>query len=98
MRFPGLQPYANRHGGSGVTAWVRHGDLLVVEFGHGPVYVYAARAVGRPLFTALCDAALAGHGLSTLISREVGDRYAARFDDREDWSRTLAGRRSRAAH
>lgn len=82
---PGLEPYANHHGDSGVTAWAIVGDTLCVEFADGPVYVYAARDVGAASFRRLCAAARAGRGLSTAISREVGAGYLTRFESRAQW-------------
>lgn len=90
MTPPRLQRYANRHGDSGVTAWSIHAETLSVEFGYGAVYVYAARELGADTFLTLCTAARVGHGLATAISRDVGDRYAARFDDRVQWTRAVA--------
>lgn len=90
MPAPSLHRYANHHGDSGVSAWARHDDALSVEFGGGPVYVYTARQLGRADFRTLCRAAEAGRGLATVIARDIGDRYAARFDDRAAWARAQA--------
>ena len=85
MTAPALQRYANRHGDSGVTAYAIDDDAIAVEFGHGPVYVYARRDIGARHFAALCAAAQAGRGLSTWISQHVQSHYAAHFDDRAAW-------------
>lgn len=90
-RLPRLQPYGNRHGDSGVTAWAIVGGILSVEFAGDPVYVYSARDVGADTYVRLCAAARAGRGLSTMISREVGDDYLVRFDNRAQWREALAG-------
>lgn len=87
---PRLQAYANRHGDSGVTAWAIHGDTISVEFGHGAVYVYAARELGAPTFDALCRSARAGRGLATMISRDIGTRDVARFENRAQWAHVIA--------
>lgn len=88
-RPPALTPYANRHGDSGVTAWAIVGGTLSVEFAGGAVYVYSARDVGADTYARLCAAARDGRGLSTTISREAGDDYLARFDDRAQWREAL---------
>ncbi|MCD9127082.1 hypothetical protein [Luteimonas fraxinea] len=81
-----LQPYGNRHGGSGVRAWAITGDTLSVEFVDGAVYDYRRQDVGLRLFAAACAAARAGRGLSSCISRHLRERYAARHDDRTAWA------------
>ena len=81
-----LQPYGNRHGGSGVRAWAIHGDTLSVEFVDGAVYDYRRQDIGPRLFTAACAAARAGRGLSSCISRHLRERYAARHADRGAWA------------
>lgn len=88
MPFPAppLQPYGNRHGGSGVRAWAITGDTLSVEFVDGAVYDYRRQDIGSRLFTAACAAARAGRGLSSCISRHLRERYAARHADRTAWA------------
>jgi hypothetical protein len=81
-----LQPYGNRHGGSGVRAWAITGDTLSVEFVDGAVYDYRRQDVGLRLFTAACAAARAGRGLSSCISRHLREGYAARHADRSAWA------------
>ncbi|MDR7193603.1 hypothetical protein [Luteimonas terrae] len=80
-----LQPYRNRHGGSGVRAWAITGDTLSVEFVDGAVYDYRRQDIGPRLFTAACAAARAGRGLSSCISRHLRQRYATCHADRTAW-------------
>lgn len=79
MPIPALQPYANRSGHSGVVAYAASGAGLLVEFSGGSVYFYSLDVPGRRHVERMKSLADAGSGLSSYISRHVGQRFAARL-------------------
>lgn len=50
-----------------------------VQFVHGPTYLYTYASAGEASIEQMKDAARAGHGLATYISRFVRGRYAERL-------------------
>jgi len=70
-RIPPLQPYANRSGDSGVTAFAERPDAIYVEFTGGPVYLYDHTCPGRAHVERMQVLARSGRGLSSYISQHV---------------------------
>lgn len=73
------QRYRTTRGDSGVRAFALAADAIAVVFVNGSIYLYTDASAGRACITRMRDAALAGRGLSTLISRTVKARFAARL-------------------
>ena len=74
-----LQRYPNRSLDSGVTAYEIGDDYIKVEFADGPLYLYTHDTPGKRRVERMKKLALRGKGLSTFISREVREDYAARL-------------------
>jgi hypothetical protein len=74
-----VERYSDLSGQSGVTAYEVLPDGIKVQFSGGPVYLYTYASAGQACIEAMKQAALAGRGLATYISRYVKARYAARL-------------------
>lgn len=74
-----LQPYARRHGDSGVVAFATGPRGIAVAFTNGAIYVYDIDKPGRAHVARMKRLAKAGAGLSTYISQHVRDDYAQRL-------------------
>jgi hypothetical protein len=74
-----MQRYGDLSGHSGVTTYEVLPDGIRVEFSNGPVYLYTYASAGQASIDEMKEAALAGHGLATYISRNVRGRFAARL-------------------
>lgn len=73
-----LTPYLNLSGDSGVAAFALLRDSVVVQFGNGDIYLYGPQHPGADHVEHMKTLAVAGHGLSTYISRVVRNDYEAR--------------------
>lgn len=73
------QPYRTRRIDSGVRAFALLEDGIAVEFVGGAVYLYTTASAGRACITRMHAAALAGRGLSTLISRNARRVFAEKL-------------------
>ncbi len=73
-----LTPYLNLSGDSGVAAFALLRDSVVVQFGNGDIYLYGPQHPGAEHVEHMKALAVAGHGLSTYISRVVRNDYEAR--------------------
>lgn len=73
------QPYRTRRTDSGVRAFALLDDGISVEFVGGAIYIYTTASAGRGCIARMRAAALAGRGLSTLISRNARRAFAARL-------------------
>jgi hypothetical protein len=80
MPKPKLQfhPYPGR-GESGVTRYAIGPDFIIIEFKSGDTYRYDSTIPGRAAVATMKKLAVAGHGLATFISREVGANYAEKL-------------------
>ena len=76
-----MKPYKNLSGHSGVIAYAITEDAIHIRFRDGDAsnYLYDAASVGKADLETMKRLAQAGRGLSTFISRNVGDRYARRW-------------------
>jgi len=79
LKMPPFNRYRNQGGHSGVVAYAVMLDGIAVEFGDGSVYLYSHDCPGRRHVSRMQVIAREGHGLSTYISRHVGNRFAARL-------------------
>ncbi|HVR82541.1 MAG TPA: hypothetical protein VHF02_10740 [Luteimonas sp.] len=79
IRIPGLHRYPNLGGQSGVVAYAARRNAIAVEFTDGKVYLYSYEVPGRHHVERMKSLADEGIGLSTYISRHVGNRFAARL-------------------
>lgn len=79
IRIPGLHPYPDLSGHSGVSGYVAHPDAIAVEFVDGRIYLYSYKVPGRRHVERMKSLARDGAGLSSYISRHVGKRFAARL-------------------
>lgn len=71
-----MERYRNLSGDSGVIAYRLSRDSIAVEFRGGAIYLYDFAVPGRREVEEMTRLAIAGRGLSTYISRAVGERYA----------------------
>lgn len=79
LRMPPFRRYRNQGGNSGVVAYAVLPDAIAVQFVDGRVYLYNHDCPGRRHVSRMKAIAREGHGLSTYISRHVGNRFAARL-------------------
>jgi len=70
-----VKPYANRSGGSGVVAYDIEDRAIVIRFQNGHTYRYTYEKPGQFEVEKMKRLAESGKGLSSYISRIVGDRY-----------------------
>jgi len=75
-----MKRYRNLAGDSGVRAYDIGAGSITVRFDNGATYVYTEQSTGRDHVAEMQRLAETGRGLSSYISREVGDRYARRLD------------------
>ena len=80
-----LRPYGNLAQNSGVSAYAVQPGAILVQFRNGATYRYDATSPGAEHVRRMQQLARSGKGLSTYISRYVGERYAAKvFTTEED--------------
>jgi hypothetical protein len=79
LRIPPFHRYRNQSGNSGVVAYAVMPDAIAVQFADGGVYLYSHDCPGRRHVSRMKALAREGRGLSTYISRHVGNRFAARL-------------------
>ena len=89
-RMPPFHRYRNHSGHSGVVAYAVMPDAVAVEFLDGRVYLYSHDCPGRRHVSRMKVIAREGRGLSTYISRHIGNRFAARLAE-PDRHHELAG-------
>ena len=70
-----MKPYGNRSGGSGVVAYGIEDRAIVTRFQNGDTYRYTYERTGQFEVEKMKRLAESGAGLSSYISRMVGDRY-----------------------
>ena len=70
-----MKPYGNRGGGSGVVAYDIEDRAIVIRFQNGDTYRYTYERTGQFEVEKMKRLAQSGSGLSSYISRMVGDRY-----------------------
>jgi hypothetical protein len=75
-----MRPYRDRSGRSGVAAYEILEDGIVVAFKGGGTYRYDVHHPGRLAVAVMKRLAAEGRGLSTYITRNVGDDYAEKLD------------------
>jgi hypothetical protein len=71
--------YKNLSGNSGVVEYKIGDDSIEVEFVTAGAYLYTYESTGRPKIEKMKKLAVAGKGLSTFISKYVGNAYAAKL-------------------
>lgn len=74
-----MDRYSDSSGRSGVMAYELLPDGIKVQFSGGPTYLYTYASAGQAAVEQMKEAAQAGRGLATYISRFVRGRYAARL-------------------
>lgn len=74
-----MKRYVNASGHSGVVAYETLPGAIHVEFRDGGVYRYTHASAGRANVLHMKQLAASGRGLSTFITRHVGDRYDAKL-------------------
>lgn len=77
--LPQLHRYASPGAHTGVSAYARLADAIVVEFRDGSLYLYNHDCPGRHHVDRMKALADDGAGLSSYISRRIGKRFAARL-------------------
>ena len=78
--LPLFHRYGNRSGRSGVLGYALVGNGIAVRFVDGAIYLYDRDCPGPAHVRRMKQLAREGAGLSTYISRRVGQRYATRLD------------------
>jgi hypothetical protein len=78
--LPPFHRYGNQTGRSGVAGYALVGNGIAVRFVDGSVYLYDRDCPGPLHVSRMKQLAREGAGLSTYISRRVGQRYATRLD------------------
>ena len=81
--MPSFHRYRNQNGHSGVVAYAILPDAVAVQFLDGTVYLYNHDCPGRRHVGRMKALAREGRGLSTYISRHVGNRFSARLEHAE---------------
>ena len=79
--LPLFHRYGNRSGRSGVAGYALVGNGIAVRFADGAIYLYDRDCPGPAHVQRMKQLARDGTGLSTYISRRVGQRYATRLDE-----------------
>lgn len=74
-----MDRYANLKGDSAVRRYEIAETSIIVEFANGHSYLYDYQLPGPELVEQMKERALAGEGLSTLISNRVRKRYARKL-------------------
>lgn len=74
-----MQRYRNLSNDSGVEAYEIASGAITIRFRGGATYRYTHAVTGRREVEEMKTLALAGRGLSTFISRQVGRRYARKL-------------------
>ena len=73
-----MESYRNLSGNSGVVAYAIVDEGILVRFQDGGIYLYTYASAGRSKIERMRTLAAEGRGLSTFISRQVRDAYAAK--------------------
>ena len=79
LKMPPFHRYRNQSSHSGVVGYAVMPDAIAIEFVDGSVYLYSHDCPGRRHVSRMKVIAREGHGLSTYLSRHVGNRFAARI-------------------
>lgn len=74
-----MKRYRDLTGHSGVEAYEILDDAIVVAFKGGGVYRYDVRHPGRLAVAVMKRLAVEGRGLSTYITRNIGDDFAEKI-------------------
>lgn len=70
-----MERYANKRGGSGVSAYEIGSDYIRVRFSSGSIYQYSYRKAGQSHVESMKRLALAGSGLNSYINSYVKFKY-----------------------
>ena len=81
--MPSFHRYRNLSGHSGVVAYAILPDAVAVQFLDGTVHLYSHDCPGRRHVGRMKTLAREGRGLSTYITRHVGNRFSARLEHAE---------------
>jgi hypothetical protein len=79
MRAVDLQPYRDRSGRSGVSAYKSGRNSIVVAFKTGGAYLYDYVVPGRKHVEAMKKLSANGDGLATYINQNVRDNYVKKL-------------------
>ena len=74
-----MESYKNSSGNSGVSAFEIQEKSILVEFNHDRIYRYNYSSAGKEHVENMKKLAQEGKGLSTYISQNVKEKYAAVF-------------------
>ena len=74
-----MEPYGNRAGDSGVTAYQLFREGIVVQFQDGWKYEYTKQSAGADAIETMHRLATSGRGLSSFISVNVRKAYRRKF-------------------
>ena len=74
-----MESYRNLSGNSGVAAYALVDEGILVRFQDGGIYLYTHESAGRSKIERMRALAVEGRGLSTYISQQVRDAYAAKL-------------------
>jgi hypothetical protein len=71
--------YKALHGDAGVSHYEIDSESIAVRFEDRSVYLYTYASTGKRQIETMKKLAVRGHGLTTYISQNVRDRYAAKL-------------------
>ena len=74
-----MQRYKNLGGNSGVVAYELGDNSIKIQFRNGSLYLYDDQSTGSNDIEHMKKLAISGQGLSSFISRNVKERYAAKL-------------------
>jgi hypothetical protein len=73
-----MERYKNLGGNSGVVAYELGDNSIKIQFRNGSLYLYDDQSTGKDI-EHMKKLAISGQGLSSFISRNVKERYAAKL-------------------
>lgn len=74
-----MEKYKNLSGNSGVAAYEIDTDSITVEFHDGAVYLYNYQTNGQDNIEQMKKLAVAGKGLNSFITQNIGKAYAVKL-------------------
>lgn len=74
-----MQPYQNRAGTSGISAYEIAAEAVTIQYSDGDVYEYTYASAGQENVERMKELARAGQGLNTFINANVRKRFARKL-------------------
>jgi len=74
-----MQPYKDRDGDSGVSAYDIAPGSISIQFKDGSLYLYSYASAGSSVIETMKQLAASGDGLNAYINRNVKKNYASKL-------------------